>query len=68
MFHEDRLFKITKRFVDAEPTDLDLNKVTSFINSEIKGKSEQSFEDCVNGLFGLDKTNFQRVKLLFLAF
>ena len=68
MSHEDRLFKITKRFVDSEPTDSDIQRVTIFINSEIKGKSEQSFEDCVNGLFRLDKVNFQRVKALFLSF
>ena len=68
MSHEDRLFKITKRFVDSEPTDSDIQRVTIFINSEIKGKSEQSFEDCVNGLFRLDKVNFQRVKVLFLSF
>jgi hypothetical protein len=68
MSHEDRLFKITKRFVGSEPTESDIQKVTIFINSKIKGKSEQTFEDCVNGLFRLDKVNFQRVKDLFLGF
>ena len=68
MSHEDRLFKITKRFVDSEPTDNDIQRVSTFINSEIKGKAEQSFEDCVDGLFRLDKINFQRVKDLFLKF
>jgi len=67
MSHEDRLFKITKRFVDSEPTDNDIERVIIFINREIKGKSEQSFEDCVNALFRLDKVNFQRVKALFLS-